>query len=219
MASHSNSNSNSLFQNDKNNNSSNRDIAIPTPSNSSSFRNTNTNPTPSIRLPSPSINSYNNNNNNNSAIPTTTTSRSITGMSNASINDSGYSNPQSYDEQISQLNNLNNKKSFDLKTISKHLINQEDSLKTQGGDITRRLYHQMENITGNNNHNNNNNNTDTTGNDLDDNVSIGGNSTFRDGPPPRLRTRSASFSSYLEETRRGSMASDINIPGGFRREF
>ena len=218
MASHSNSNSNSLFQNDKNNNS-NRDIAIPTPSNSSSFRNTNTNPTPSIRLPSPSINSYNNNNNNNSAIPTTTTSRSITGMSNASINDSGYSNPQSYDEQISQLNNLNNKKSFDLKTISKHLINQEDSLKTQGGDITRRLYHQMENITGNNNHNNNNNNTDTTGNDLDDNVSIGGNSTFRDGPPPRLRTRSASFSSYLEETRRGSMASDINIPGGFRREF
>lgn len=219
MASHSNSNSNSLFQNDKNNNS-NRDIAIPTPSNSSSFRNTNTNPTPSIRLPSPSINSYNNNNNNNSAIPTTTTSRSITGMSNASINDSGDSNPQSYDEQISQLNNLNNKKSFDLKTISKHLINQEDSLKTQGGDITRRLYHQMENITGNNNHNNNNNNnTDTTGNDLDDNVSIGGNSTFRDGPPPRLRTRSASFSSYLEETRRGSMASDINIPGGFRREF
>lgn len=218
MASHSNSNSNSLFQNDKNNNS-NRDIAIPTPSNSSSFRNTNTNPTPSIRLPSPSINSYNNNNN-NSAIPTTTTSRSITGMSNASINDSGDSNPQSYDEQISQLNNLNNKKSFDLKTISKHLINQEDSLKTQGGDITRRLYHQMENITGNNNHNNNNNNnTDTTGNDLDDNVSIGGNSTFRDGPPPRLRTRSASFSSYLEETRRGSMASDINIPGGFRREF
>ncbi|KAF6072159.1 Transmembrane amino acid transporter family protein [Candida albicans] len=144
--------------------------------------------------PSPSINSYNNNNN-NSAIPTTTTSRSITGMSNASINDSGDSNPQSYDEQISQLNNLNNKKSFDLKTISKHLINQEDSLKTQGGDITRRLYHQMENITGNNNHNNNNNNTDTTGNDLDDNVSIG------------------------EETRRGSMASDINIPGGFRREF
>lgn len=220
MASHSNSNSNFLFQNDKNNNS-NRDIAIPTPSNSSSFRNTNTNPTPSIRLPSPSINSYNNNNNNNSAIPTTTTSRSITGMSNASINDSGDSNPQSYDEQISQLNNLNNKKSFDLKTISKHLINQEDSLKTQGGDITRRLYHQMENITGNNNHNNNNNNnnTDTTGNDLDDNVSIGGNSTFRDGPPPRLRTRSASFSSYLEETRRGSMASDINIPGGFRREF
>ena len=220
MASHSNSNSNFLFQNDKNNNS-NRDIAIPTPSNSSSFRNTNTNPTPSIRLPSPSINSYNNNNN-NSAIPTTTTSRSITGMSNASINDSGDSNPQSYDEQISQLNNLNNKKSFDLKTISKHLINQEDSLKTQGGDITRRLYHQMENITGNNNHNNNNNNnnnTDTTGNDLDDNVSIGGNSTFRDGPPPRLRTRSASFSSYLEETRRGSMASDINIPGGFRREF
>lgn len=218
MASHSNSNSNSLFQNDKNNNS-NRDIAIPTPSNSSSFRNTNTNPTPSIRLPSPSINSYNNNNN-NSAIPTTTTSRSITGMSNASINDLGDSNPQSYDEQISQLNNLNNKKSFDLKTISKHLINQEDSLKTQGGDITRRLYHQMENITGNNNHNNNNNNnTDTTGNDLDDNVSIGGNSTFRDGPPPRLRTRSASFSSYLEETRRGSMASDINIPGGFRREF
>lgn len=219
MASHSNSNSNFLFQNDKNNNS-NRDIAIPTPSNSSSFRNTNTNPTPSIRLPSPSINSYNNNNNNNSAIPTTTTSRSITGMSNASINDLGDSNPQSYDEQISQLNNLNNKKSFDLKTISKHLINQEDSLKTQGGDITRRLYHQMENITGNNNHNNNNNNnTDTTGNDLDDNVSIGGNSTFRDGPPPRLRTRSASFSSYLEETRRGSMASDINIPGGFRREF
>lgn len=218
MASHSNSNSNFLFQNDKNNNS-NRDIAIPTPSNSSSFRNTNTNPTPSIRLPSPSINSYNNNNN-NSAIPTTTTSRSITGMSNASINDLGDSNPQSYDEQISQLNNLNNKKSFDLKTISKHLINQEDSLKTQGGDITRRLYHQMENITGNNNHNNNNNNnTDTTGNDLDDNVSIGGNSTFRDGPPPRLRTRSASFSSYLEETRRGSMASDINIPGGFRREF
>ncbi|CAX43044.1 vacuolar amino acid transporter, putative [Candida dubliniensis CD36] len=210
--SNSNSNSNSLFQNDKNNNS-NTDIAVPTPNNSSSFRNTTiTNPTPSIRSPSPSINSYN-----NSAIPTTITNRSIPGMSNSSINDSADSNPQSYDEQISQLNNLQNKKSLDFKTISKHLINQEDSLKTQGGDITRRLYHQMENISGSNNNNNANNNTNS--NDLDDNVSIGGHSTFRDGPPPRLRTRSASFSSYLEETRRGSMASDINIPGGFRREF
>ncbi|EMG50443.1 hypothetical protein G210_4408 [Candida maltosa Xu316] len=123
--------------------------------------------------------------------------RTIMSPSNSSFQDN--SNPQNsdYDEQISHLNSFNSKKNLDLKTINKHLINQEDSLKSQGGDITRRLYHQMENAT-----------------DRD-----GGLTTTDSNDPHKRRTRSASFSSYLEETRRGSTASDINIPGGFRREF
>ena len=135
---------------------------------------------PSFRLPSPRT------------IPQMPSSsslhNSISGTSGSNIQDHP---DNSYDEQISHLNSFNGKKNLDLKTIGKHLINQEDSLKSQGGDITRRLYHQMENVN------------DGTG--------------VQD--PRRLRTRSASFSSYLEETRRGSTASDINIPGGFRREF
>ncbi|KAI5952533.1 hypothetical protein KGF54_003400 [Candida jiufengensis] len=100
---------------------------------------------------------------------------------------------QSYDDHISQINQ-NSNKNVDLKTIGKHLVSPEDSLKQQGGDITRRLYHQMENV----------------GDDHSGAISI------RD---PKRRARSSSFSTYLEEQRRGSMASDINVPGGFRREF
>lgn len=36
---------------------------------------------------------------------------------------------------------------------------------------------------------------------------------------PKMRTRSSSFSTFLQESRRESTASDINIPGGFRRQF
>lgn len=38
------------------------------------------------------------------------------------------------------------------------------------------------------------------------------------GKNPR-RTRSSSFSGFVSDARRESMASDINVPGGFRREF
>ncbi|EER33542.1 conserved hypothetical protein [Candida tropicalis MYA-3404] len=138
---------------------------------------------PSFRSPSPRT------------IPQMPSSNSLRNSNNGTPGSNDLEN--AYDEQISQLNSFSSKKNLDLKTIGKHLINQEDSLKTQGGDITRRLYHQMENVN--------------------DGSSIKGTSGVQD--PRRLRTRSASFSSYLEETRRGSTASDINIPGGFRREF
>lgn len=39
------------------------------------------------------------------------------------------------------------------------------------------------------------------------------------GPEGRRMTRSLSFSDFLTEQRRESTASDINVPGGFRREF
>ncbi|RCK64297.1 Vacuolar amino acid transporter 4 [Candida viswanathii] len=140
---------------------------------------------PSFRLPSPRT------------IPQMPSSGSLHNISNGTPGSShNHELPDgSYDEQVSHLNSFSSKKNLDLKAIGKHLISQEDSLKSQGGDITRRLYHQMENV---------NDNGSIKGGVLD---------------PRRLRTRSASFSSYLEETRRGSTASDINIPGGFRREF
>lgn len=100
---------------------------------------------------------------------------------------------QSYDELISQLNNA--QKNVDLKTIGKHLVSPEESLKQPGGDITRRIYHQMENVSEDSHPNG---------------INIHN---------PKRRTRSTSFSRYLDETRRGSTASDINVPGGFRREF
>lgn len=106
-----------------------------------------------------------------------------------------------YQEQISQLGSVSSR-DVDYKTISKHLVNQEDTLKLQGGDIARHLYHQIEN-------------TSTDG------PSPGtlGASGIPTADFPKRRTRSSSFSTYLTETRRESTASDINVPGGFRREF
>ncbi|CUM64768.1 uncharacterized protein PRCAT00002379001 [Priceomyces carsonii] len=92
---------------------------------------------------------------------------------------------RSYQGQISNLNSGG--KEIDLKAVGKHLVNHDEALKLQGGDITRSLYHQMENSSAT--------------------------------PPDRRRTRSSSFSTYLSNTRRESTASDINVPGGFRREF
>ncbi|KAI5961005.1 uncharacterized protein KGF55_004272 [Candida pseudojiufengensis] len=117
-------------------------------------------------------------------------------MQSYNSTDSSSSNAQSYDDHISQIKQ-NTNKNVDLKTIGKHLVSPEDSLKQQGGDITRRLYHQMENVDDHHHHNN-------------------GEISIRD---PKRRARSSSFSTYLEEARRGSTASDINVPGGFRREF
>ena len=111
---------------------------------------------------------------------------------------------ESYEDHISQLNTTSNPKTIDLKTISKHLVSPEESLKQQGGDITRRLYHQMENVS------------DSPGLENAEGSlhGVGGNNIGN----PKRRARSTSFS-YLEEARRGSTASDINVPGGFRREF
>lgn len=100
-----------------------------------------------------------------------------------------------YQEQISSINNIS-PGNIDYKTLSKHLVNQEDTLKLQGGDVARYIYHQIESANKN------------------DGVNSGPGK-FRDG----RRTRSSSFSTFLSESRRESTASDINIPGGFRREF
>lgn len=86
--------------------------------------------------------------------------------------------------------NTNDGADIDIKTVTKHLIAPEDALKHPGGDITRHLYHQV------------------------DGVLVGAEDL-----PPKRRTRSSSFSTYLAETRRGSTASEINVPGGFRREY
>lgn len=89
---------------------------------------------------------------------------------------------KSYDEQI---NNLLHGGNIDFKTVNKHLVNHEDTLKMQGGDVARYMYQQIENSS--------------TGD--------------------KRRTRSSSFLNFDADSRRESMASDINVPGGFRREF
>ncbi|EGW31437.1 uncharacterized protein SPAPADRAFT_140616 [Spathaspora passalidarum NRRL Y-27907] len=137
------------------------------------------------------------NNNSFSATPppirsTTPTISLRSAASNSNMPTAG-SPSQSYDEQISNLNSVYS--TVDFKTIGKHLVNPEDSLKLQGGDVARRLYHQMENTPAG--------------------VTFVGD----ENGGAKKRTRSSSFSTYLEETRRGSTASDINVPGGFRREF
>jgi len=98
---------------------------------------------------------------------------------------SNSSNDRSYQEQISNINSQN----ANLKTINKHLVNQEDTLKLQGGDVARHLYLQLENVSS------------------------------KELANLKKRTRSSSFSNFLSQSRRQSTASDINIPGGFRREF
>ncbi|KAK6462292.1 transmembrane amino acid transporter protein-domain-containing protein [Scheffersomyces coipomensis] len=116
----------------------------------------------------------------------------------------------SYSEQIQNVSS--SKGEFDYKTINKHLVPSEDMLKSQGGDIARQLYHQLEEE--------NNNNSTINSNIVNNTIST--NVKFESSSPlaqPKRRTRSSSFSTYLTETRRESTASDINVPGGFRREF
>ncbi|CAK9439131.1 uncharacterized protein LODBEIA_P33550 [Lodderomyces beijingensis] len=125
--------------------------------------------------------------------------------------DSSSSTAQDYDDHISQINVGNSYKNIDLNVIGKHLVSPEDSLKQQGGDITRRLYHQMENVSESPGHSHGGEDADSARG-----VASGGNGIAIGNP--KRRTRSTSFSA-LEDARRGSTASDINVPGGFRREF
>lgn len=93
-----------------------------------------------------------------------------------------------YEDHISALNNIS-PSNIDYKTVGKHLVSPDESLKMQGGDVARYLYQQFDNAS-----------------KLSD-------------PRSKRRTRSSSFSTFLSEARRESTASDINVPGGFRREF
>lgn len=80
-------------------------------------------------------------------------------------------------------------KDIDFRTVTKHLVSQEDTLKQQGGDVARHMHQQMENV-------------------------------YKHDDLRPKRTRSSSFSAYLNDSRRReSTASDLNVPGGFRREF
>lgn len=97
------------------------------------------------------------------------------------------SNSTSYDDHVASLNNIS-PGNIDYKTVSKHLMSPEDTLKMQGGDVARYLYHQIEN------------------------ANKAANGLIKG------RARSTSFS-HLSDARRESTASDINVPGGFRREF
>lgn len=96
--------------------------------------------------------------------------------------------PVSYEDHISTLNNIS-PSNIDYKTVGKHLVSPDESLRMQGGDVARYLYQQFDNA-----------------------------SKLAD-PRSKRRTRSSSFSTFLSEARRESTASDINVPGGFRREF
>lgn len=99
------------------------------------------------------------------------------------------SNSISYDEQVSGLN-PGSVGYVDYKTVTKHLGKPQEILKMQGGDVARHMYHQLENAA-------------------------------KSTPDSRdmRRARLSSFSDYLSALRRESTASDINVPGGFRREF
>ncbi|WPK26144.1 hypothetical protein PUMCH_003491 [Australozyma saopauloensis] len=94
-----------------------------------------------------------------------------------------------YDEQISSMGNAG-AGFVDYKTVTKHLGKPQETLKMQGGDVARHMYHQLENAA----------------------------KLSQDGRDLR-RARLLSFSDYLLALRRESTASDINVPGGFRREF
>ena len=180
MAQSNNTNANSAFQNTDNNPQMPDINSVHSPSPSQSFR-----------MPNPVDSSPH-----SSTLhqPLDSTLQNMPpSMQSVNSQDSSGSNAQSYDELISQLNST--QKNVDLKTIGKHLVSPEESLKQPGGDITRRIYHQMENVA-------------------DDSHPNGINIHN-----PKRRTRSTSFLRYLDETRRGSTASDINVPGGFRREF
>lgn len=98
-------------------------------------------------------------------------------------------NSISYDEQVSNLN-TGSSGYVDYKTVTKHLGKPQETLKMQGGDVARHMYHQLENAA----------------------------KSLPDGRDIR-RARLSSFSDYLSALRRESTASDINVPGGFRREF
>ncbi|SGZ58486.1 CIC11C00000006069 [Sungouiella intermedia] len=102
-------------------------------------------------------------------------------------NNSTRSNSVSYDEHVANIG-TSNPASIDYKTVTKHLGSPDETLKMQGGDVARYLYHQIENANKNAN---------------------GGG---------KGRARSSSFSNLID-ARRESTASDINVPGGFRREF
>lgn len=91
-----------------------------------------------------------------------------------------------YSEQVSSLSRMS-PHDIDFKTVNKHLVSPDDTLKMQGGDVARYLQHQI--------------------------ASSGGPAE------QRRRARSSSFSDFAADARRESMASDINVPGGFRREF
>lgn len=106
--------------------------------------------------------------------------------SNPNLLEEGTKLDKSYDEQINTLLHGGN---IDFKTVNKHLVNHDDTLKMQGGDVARYMYQQIENAS------------------KGDNVG------------DKRRTRSSSFSNFEADSRRESMASDINVPGGFRREF
>lgn len=80
----------------------------------------------------------------------------------------------------------------DYKALSKHLVSPEETLKLQGGDVARYLYQQIENSDG---------------------------GSVHSGSHRGHRTRSLSFLAFQTESRRESTASNINVPGGFRREF
>lgn len=138
---------------------------------------------------------------------------------NSSFTKSGTS-MSNYSEHIQNLNQSHN---IDLRLVQKHLMPQEDTLKSPGGDISRHIYHQLNNanlhgsspstshllllagITSPSN--------DTV---IDDSQSIHSSTA---GDIIHTRKRSSSFLNFLTESRRGSTASDINVPGGFRREF
>lgn len=97
------------------------------------------------------------------------------------------SNSTSYDDHVASLS-ANTPGSIDYRTVAKHLGSPDETLRMQGGDVARYLYHQIENAN-------------------------------KVGPwPVNGRARSLSFG-QLSDARRESTASDINVPGGFRREF
>lgn len=86
-------------------------------------------------------------------------------------------------DQSSQISfGINNEDPNVMKVLNRHLINSEDPLQLQGGDITRDLYR-------------------------------------LDSPSKVMGRRRSVSSTNVDHIRKYSMASSINVPGGFRREF
>ncbi|CAH2354087.1 vacuolar amino acid transporter 3 [[Candida] railenensis] len=93
-----------------------------------------------------------------------------------------------------------------IQNAARYLSPKPDPIKSEGGDITRDIYKSIEHNSGNNSAYNVSNN---------DHIQAS-------SPRPASIRRARSYSSMEElqsHSRRGSTASSLNVPGGFRRDF
>lgn len=135
--------------------------------------------------------------------------------SNTSLHSNSYNNHDGslLDNEIIPDFSVNVKDPHLMNEVHKHLVSEDTGLNLPGGDMTRDLYKYTIN------HSPLHNNGSASSNNIIGGSPVvmetdSGNSSIKSGNKGLRRSSSFSFSE-----RRGSSASGINVPGGFRREF